>query len=156
VDGGGARPLYPLIEDLTVRLHRSGVLITAGTDMMNPWMTPGTSYHRELQLLSDAGLAPGEVLQVATANGAAAMDLDAEIGTLDEGKVADRVVLDADPMESVENLGAIRLVFLRGQSLIPSELLGRWAAAGHRSRRSPCGPYYHIYGTMAQSEDSVP
>ena len=119
-----SRQIYPLLEDMVTALHESGVLLTAGTDMMLPWMTPGTSLQRELQLLGEAGLTPSEVLRVATINGATAMGLDAELGTLSEGKIADIVVLNSDPLASVQHLRDIHLVVANGKPLSPSRLLG--------------------------------
>lgn len=118
------RTIYPLLEEMVVALYRSGVLLSAGTDMMLPWMTPGTSLHRELHLLGEAGLTPEEVLQVATWNGARAMDLSSDIGAVSAGKMADLVVLNSDPLMSVENIRDIRLVVLRGHVQTPAEWLG--------------------------------
>ncbi len=109
------RATYPLFEQLAVKLFRSGAVLSVGTDLMNPWMTPGTSYHRELELLVDAGLTEAEVLKAATYNGAVAMGLDTHIGSIEEGKEADLVVLTADPLLDVKNFREIEIVVLRGE-----------------------------------------
>lgn len=60
---------------LTRKLHEGGVQLLAGTDLSMPWLAPGDSFHRELELLHTAGIAPGDVLRIATANGAAALGM---------------------------------------------------------------------------------
>jgi len=119
-----ARKTYPLFEQLAVLLYRSGAVLTVGTDMMNPWMTPGVAFHREMQLLVQAGLSPAEVLVAATRNGAIAMGIDDQVGTIDEGKVADLVVLRADPTADITNTRHIESVYLRGKKLDRNELPG--------------------------------
>lgn len=89
---------YPLFEQLAIKLYRAGAVMSVGTDMMNPWMTPGTSYHRELQLLKEPGLTEAEILVAATKYGAIAMQLESEIGSIAKGMVAALLILDADPM----------------------------------------------------------
>lgn len=120
-----AQATYPLFEQLVMSLHREGVVLTVGTDLMNPWMTPGVSYHRELELLLAAGLKPADVLVAATSAGASALGLDAEVGTVRQGKTADLVVLDSNPLVQIRNTRSIESVFLRGAQLHPSDLLAR-------------------------------
>jgi imidazolonepropionase-like amidohydrolase len=95
-------------------LHARGVLLTAGTDYENPWMTPGVAFHRELQLLAAAGIPPLQVLRIATRNGAAALGVLGETGTVEAGKRADLVVLTADPLADLANTRQIERVYLRG------------------------------------------
>jgi len=119
-----AQATYPLFERLVRLLERSGVVLTVGTDLMNPWMTPGVAYHRELELLVRAGLSPNEVLVAATRNGAVALGLEREVGTIEEGKAADLVVLRSDPTVSIRNTRAIERVFLGGAEHVPARLAG--------------------------------
>ena len=56
-------------------LFSHGVLLTVGTDTPTPWIVPGASFHEEMRLLAAAGIPPGEVLRMATANGAEAADV---------------------------------------------------------------------------------
>ena len=95
--------------------HDAGALITAGTDIGNPWMTPGVSFHRELELLVEAGLDEQSVLRVATLNGARAIGLAAELGTVEVGKRADVVVLRADPLSDIRNTAQIVSVYQAGR-----------------------------------------
>jgi imidazolonepropionase-like amidohydrolase len=104
--------------------HERGVLLTAGTDYMNPWMTPGVAFHRELELLVSAGIPPLDVLRIATRNGAEALGILQEAGTIEAGKRADLVVLTADPLAAIANTRKIERVFLRGRPFEPGQLLG--------------------------------
>ncbi len=81
-------------------LHEAGVPILAGTDAMNPGTTYGASLHRELQLLTEAGLSPLEALRSATAVTADAFGLD-DRGRIAEGLRADLVLLAGDPTEDI-------------------------------------------------------
>jgi len=118
-----AQQTYPLFERLVSLLYRKGVVLTVGTDLMNPWMTPGVSYHQEMELLVAAGIEPAAVLGAATKGGAEALGLDGEVGTIQQGMAADLVVLSLNPVADIRNTRAIERVFLRGTELDPSNLL---------------------------------
>jgi imidazolonepropionase-like amidohydrolase len=109
-----AKRAFPAILEIIRVFHEKGVLLTAGTDYLNPWMTPGLAYHRELELLVQAGIPPADVLRIATRNGAEGLGLLRETGTIEAGKAADLVVLKADPLASISNTRKIERVFLRG------------------------------------------
>jgi len=104
--------------------HERGVLLTAGTDYQNPWMTPGVAFHRELELLASAGIRPLDVIRIATRNGAEALGIGKDAGTIERGKRADLVVLSADPLASISHTRRIERVFLRGRMFDPRLLLG--------------------------------
>lgn len=118
-----AKLAWPLMLEIIRVFHERGVLLTVGTDYLNPWMTPGVAFHREMELLVSAGIPPLEVLSLATRNAAEALGVAEEIGTIEEGKRADLVVLSADPLVSISNTRSIERVFSRGQSFRPAELL---------------------------------
>jgi imidazolonepropionase-like amidohydrolase len=118
-----AKRCFPMMVQAIELFHERGVLLTAGTDYQNPWMTPGVAYHRELELLAGAGIPPLEVLRIATRNGAQGLGILAETGTIEAGKRADLVVLTADPLVAISNTRKIERVFLRGRSFTPTELL---------------------------------
>lgn len=105
----------PLFFDAIRVFHEEGALITAGTDIGNPWMTPGVSFHRELQLLSAAGLDNAAVLQAATRNGAIALGMLEDVGTVEVGKRADIVILSADPLADIRNTAEIVAVYQAGR-----------------------------------------
>ena len=94
--------------------HREGVPILAGTDVMNPYTFPGFAIHDELALLVDAGLSPLEALQAATINAARFLGREAELGSVEVGKLADLVLLEADPLVDIGNSTTISGVFSNG------------------------------------------
>jgi hypothetical protein len=118
-----AQATYPLFEQLVSVLHEQGVVLTVGSDLMNPWMTPGVSFHRELELLVAAGLEPADVLVAATQSGATALGLEARVGTVEQGMAADLVVLSSNPLVEIRNTRTIETIFLRGVQYRPSDLL---------------------------------
>lgn len=92
------------------RLHHAGGHVVAGSDTSNPYVIPGASLHRELELLVDAGLFPRDALASATRTAAAFLGQTGTLGTLGVGKIADLVVLGADPSVSLAALRQVRLV----------------------------------------------
>ncbi len=118
-----ARGLWPRVLELTRKLHEGGVPLTAGSDLPNPWVIPGVSLHHELRLLHSAGIPALEVLKIATSNGAAALGLEDEIGSIEPGKVADLIVLAADPTKNLHATRAISHLFVGGRFLDPAALL---------------------------------
>ena len=122
-DYAQAHALWPRVLAFARHLWQAGVKLTVGTDTPNPWTAPGASFHRELQLYVDAGIPPAAVLQMATRNGAAAIGLEQELGTVAVGKRADLVLLAADPLADIANTRRIALVVHDGTARTPSRLL---------------------------------
>jgi imidazolonepropionase-like amidohydrolase len=91
-------------------MHDAGVRIVAGTD----YGLPGFSLLRELELYVDAGLSPLEAIRAATVVPAEVMGLSSELGTIEVGKRADLVVLDADPLIDIHNVRTGRWVVAGG------------------------------------------
>jgi hypothetical protein len=104
------------------RMHRAGVGIIAGTDVMNPYCFPGFSLHDELALLVEAGLSPLQALQASTKEAARFMGQLDRRGTIEPGKIADLVLLDRDPLADIHNTRSIRAVVLGGK-LMPRAAL---------------------------------
>jgi tetratricopeptide (TPR) repeat protein len=96
-------------------MRRAGVNLIAGTDMGNPYCLPGFSLHDELGLLVQAGLTPTEALQAATYNAAQFLGLRDSLGTVEPGKIADLVLLDADPLVDIGNIRKIAAVVVGGK-----------------------------------------
>lgn len=119
-----AKRAFPLMVRVIRVFHERGVLLSAGTDYMNPWMTPVVAFHRELELLASAGIPPLDVLRIATRNGAEALGILREAGTIESGKYANLVVLKADPLAAIANTRKIERVFLKGRPFEPGRLLG--------------------------------
>ncbi|MEM7352258.1 MAG: amidohydrolase family protein [Acidobacteriota bacterium] len=122
-DFARGRAVWPRLLEFTRRLHSGGVRLAAGSDTPNPWVIPGVSLHQEIELLHDAGISPLSVLRIATYNGAVALGLEDEIGSIEPGKVADLIVLTADPTVLLSNTRAISHVFQGGRFLDPSAIL---------------------------------
>ena len=101
----------------------AGIPVAMGTDAGNIGTLHGPSVFRELGLMVQAGLTPLQVLRAATVNGARAMGMERELGTLAPGKLADLLILDADPLADVQNLARIHRVIKDGQLFAPEELM---------------------------------
>ncbi len=97
--------------------HRAGVGILGGTDCMNPYVYPGFSLHDELDFLVAAGLGPRKALQTVTRDAAAFLGRAATAGTITPGKVADLVLLDADPLADIRAVRRIDTVVTAGRVL---------------------------------------
>jgi imidazolonepropionase-like amidohydrolase len=102
---------------LVGEMQKSGVRILAGTDAPAPYLFPGSSLHDELELLVDAGLTPREALRTATLSAAEFLRTEKDLGSIEKGKYADLVLLDADPLENIRNTRKISLLVLRGKLL---------------------------------------
>ena len=102
--------------DMTLAMFRAGVPFMAGTDTAaGVHIFPGFSLHQELVLFQRAGLTPMQALQTATLNPARFLGRTADLGTVEQGKLADLVLLDADPLADIANTQKIRGVILAGR-----------------------------------------
>lgn len=84
---------------------------------------PGVSLYRELELLVNAGIPVIEVLKIATRNGAEALNILNEVGTIEVGKQADLVILNSNPAEEIKNIRNLEFVIKRGEIFYPANLL---------------------------------
>jgi hypothetical protein len=124
--------------ELTRRMHEAGVGFLAGTDTSNwNFTVPGISLHDELARFVDAGFTPLQALQTATINPAKYLGIDGETGTIEPGKRADLLILDADPTETIANTKRIFAVVLRGSLIDRNELDSILAAARQRASEPP-------------------
>jgi len=104
-------------------LHRAGVPFLAGTDTPpGVYIFPGFSLHEELQRFVDAGFTPLEALQTATLNAARFFGMEKQIGTIEEGKLADAVLLTANPLADIKNTQKIAGVIANGRYYSRAEL----------------------------------
>jgi len=85
-------------------VYDAGILISTGTDAGNPGTHHGISFVQELEMLQDAGIPPEEILVMATRNGSLTMRKEKIIGTLEEGKIADLVIMDENPSKDISNI----------------------------------------------------
>lgn len=118
-----SRAVWPAVLRFVKQLYDRGVFLVAGTDANNPWVAPGPSLHRELELLVDAGIPPLQVLRIATANGAEALGIGGETGSVEPGKRADLLLLDADPVANIRNTRRIVWIMQGGRRWMPGQLL---------------------------------
>ena len=105
------------------RVRDAGITVVLGTDAGNIGTLHGPSVFREAGLMQQAGLTPLEILRAATTGGATAMGLEHQIGTIAPGKLADLVILGADPLADSSNLSAVQLVIRAGRAFSPDELV---------------------------------
>ena len=105
-------------------LHQERVIMMAGSDFASEetGIRPGFDLHEELVLLTEAGLTPMEALQAATREPAKFLDLLDSLGEVKKGKIADLVLLDANPLEDIRNSRRIAAVIVDGK-LLPKESL---------------------------------
>jgi imidazolonepropionase-like amidohydrolase len=99
------------------KMQRAGVPILSGTDTTAPFVFPGSSLHEELALLVQAGLTPMQALQAATKLPGEFLGRQQTQGTIEKGKIADLVLLDANPLDDIHNTERISAVILRGKLL---------------------------------------
>lgn len=121
------RAVYRRFFDLQLRfaklLQDAGMPLLAGSDMGGSiWVVPGFSLHQEFDLMAQAGLTPLQVLQATTLNGAKFLQHEATMGTVEAGKNADLVLLDANPLADVANLHKLAGVVRAGVYYPPAAL----------------------------------
>src|SRR5229473_845958 len=101
----------------------AGITVAMGTDAGKVGTLHGPSVFREMQLMRDAGLSMPEVLLSATLNGAKVMGMDRELGTVQPGMLADLIILNADPLQSVDNLSKVHRTIKGGVIYDPVKLM---------------------------------
>jgi len=127
--GEGGESIRRQLEEQQIRAFANvrkakaaGVKLAVGTGAGNLLIFPGASVHRELQLLVKAGLTPMEAIVAATRNSSESLGLGDELGTIEPGKAADFVILDADPLVDIRNTQRIHAVIQRGREVRPQDL----------------------------------
>ena len=113
---------YDFHAKIVALMQRNGVGLLAGTDTGDPYVVPGRALHDELELLVEAGLSPAQALRTATLNPARYFGIQAQAGSVERGKRADLVLLDANPIDDIRNARKISAVILRGRLLDRSRL----------------------------------
>ena len=103
-------------------MNSAGVKLLAGTDTAYGYPVGGFALHDELALFVQAGLSPMEALQTATLNPAKFLGLTDSLGTIEKGKFADLVLLDANPLDDINHTKDIAGVITNGRYL-PKETL---------------------------------
>ncbi|MBM4187590.1 MAG: amidohydrolase family protein [Gemmatimonadetes bacterium] len=116
-----------------------GVRFVAGTDLANPHIFPGSSLHDELAIFVSVGFTPSEALRAATSEPARLLGMSERLGTIAAGKLADLVLLDADPLEDIENVRRVAVVVADGRVLDAVTRERIMAEALERARKAPAG-----------------
>jgi imidazolonepropionase-like amidohydrolase len=101
----------------------AGCILATGTDVVVLTMLPGWSLWREMDLFAEAGLSPMDVLRAATWNGIYAIGKTDQLGSVEAGKLADFVVLDANPLDAIANVRKVHRVVKAGVIYDPQQLL---------------------------------
>jgi imidazolonepropionase-like amidohydrolase len=108
-------PKRSVAYDNLMLLESAGVRVVGATDAGNIGTLHGPSLHREFELMATAGMRPSDIIVSATRNAAAVMGRQTEVGTLEKGKFADLVILDADPLADIKNTRKIFKVMKAGE-----------------------------------------
>ena len=119
--------MNPIAQENVRKVHAAGGVAACGTDQSS-----GAATQRELELLAAAGIAPLDVIRIATYNGAVFLGKADQLGSIDTGKLADLVLLRADPTADIDNAKSIVFVMKGGRIIDESELP---LAGGRQARR---------------------
>jgi imidazolonepropionase-like amidohydrolase len=128
------------------KFHQAGgaPLLIIGTD--EPVYTnllAGFAYHRELMAMVWAGIPAPDVLRAATINGARALGVDDRLGSVEEGKLADLVVVNGNPLEDIKATRNVTMVIKNGEVHLPGDLLDQ-----AKDKIGPAGPEDHDWWTL--------
>jgi imidazolonepropionase-like amidohydrolase len=119
-----AREGFKKREEFVGTCNRAGVKIIAGTDGPGlGTLVPGYGLHHELQLLVESGLTPLQALRAATLTAAEALGKDHDLGSLEPGKLADMLIVTADPLADIGNASKIELIIKGGKQYRPADLI---------------------------------
>jgi len=116
-DAAAVTRFIQLRRQLILACQRNDVMLLAGSDAPQVFNVPGFSLHQELQYMTDAGLTPYEALRSGTVNVAAYFNRSNEAGTIQQGKVADLVLLNGNPLKNISHTAKIEGVMLNGKWL---------------------------------------
>ena len=122
--------MTPVAQENIRKIHAAGGVVACGTDQSS-----GPAVHRELELLTAAGIAPLDVIRIATYNSAVFLGKADQLGSVQAGRLADLVLLNADPVASVDNAKAIAFVMKNGEIVDESKL--PLAGGKQRARFTP-------------------
>src|SRR4028119_1008506 len=114
---------YIELRNLLIReLYKAGAKLLVGPDSPQFFLVPGFATHREMQSLAEAGLSNYAVLEAGRRKGAENLGMLKEFGTIEKGKRADLLLLDANPLDAISNAKQIAGVMVRGKWLPKSDL----------------------------------
>ena len=107
-----ARSIWPLISANVRKLYDAGAILALGTDR-----TVGAMVHQELESIVGLGIPPVQAIRIATLNAAVYIGIDEDLGSIEQGKLADMVLLHADPTANIRNSRSIAAVFKNGRQI---------------------------------------
>jgi len=115
-------------------LHEGGVKVLLGSDAPQRFSVPGFSIHREMKRMADAGMKPYDILRSGTYNVGLYLKEKDDFGTIEVGKRADLILLEANPLENISNIARRSGVMVRGRWLPEREIQSRLdqITASHR------------------------
>jgi imidazolonepropionase-like amidohydrolase len=122
------------------RMQEAGAIVAVGTDAGNIGTLHGPSLHREFELMVEAGLTPMQIIVDATRNAARVFSPNPQVGTIESGKLADLVILDADPLADIGNARRIDKVIKGGHVFEVSKLKSQPPANSHHDVSGPKRP----------------
>jgi imidazolonepropionase-like amidohydrolase len=108
------RSILAMAQQNLKTLYDAGVKIGLGSDSGPPGRFEGYFEHRELELMAEAGLTPAQIIEIATRNSAEILGIDADYGTIEPGKMAEFLVLAADPLDDISNTKTMEQVWQAG------------------------------------------
>jgi len=106
------------------KVYEAGIPIAVGTDAGNPGTLHGPSIYEEMEAMQRAGIPPEDIILMATQNGARAMQRSHDTGTLEEGKIANLILLDQDPSEDIANMRSITHTMIKGKLMKIGDIAG--------------------------------
>lgn len=95
--------------------NKGGVRMVVGSHTWAPYADRGFAYFREMELFQEAGMTPMEIIQAATLENARFFRIDERLGTIEEGKLADLILVEGDPLADISNLRNVKRVMLNGK-----------------------------------------
>jgi imidazolonepropionase-like amidohydrolase len=111
------RSILAMAQQNLKTLYDAGVNIGLGSDSGLPSRFEGYFEHREMELMSDAGLTPAQIIEIATRNSAEILGIEADYGTIESGKMAEFLVLAADPLDDISNTKTLEQVWQAGAQI---------------------------------------
>ena len=109
--------MTPVAQENLRKIHAANGVIVLGSDQ-----SAGPQSHRELELMVDGGISPLDAIRIGTLNAAVFLGKERELGSIEEGKIADLILLGSDPLVDISNTQDIELV-IKGGVIIDREAL---------------------------------
>jgi len=122
-----AKKNYAFLHNTVAKLHKAGARVVLGGDTGLPQLYWGYAEQRELELLVATGMTPAQALTAGTSRAAEFLSLP-DLGTLAAGKIADFLVLDANPLDDVRNTRRISTLYIQGKRVDREAMRAKWQA----------------------------